>query len=136
MTYYVALIDEADGLFGVAIPDAPGCTAMGGSVDEAIANATLALREWTADRVANGLEPPTARVVAALRDDPNFAEDFADSPVLSLVPLLLDEGRVVRADISVDAGLLSAIDEAARSRGVTRSAFLASAALEKIASQG
>jgi predicted RNase H-like HicB family nuclease len=135
LTQFVAFVDEADGAFGVAIPDAPGCTAMGESVDEAIANAALALREWMADRVAGGLEPPPARSVAALRSDPSLAEEFAEEPVLSLVPLLLDTGRMVSANISVDAGLLAAIDEAARSRGLTRSAFLASAARDKIASQ-
>jgi metal-responsive CopG/Arc/MetJ family transcriptional regulator len=39
----------------------------------------------------------------------------------------------VRANLSLDAGLLDAIDEAARKRGLTRSGFLATAAREKIA---
>jgi metal-responsive CopG/Arc/MetJ family transcriptional regulator len=34
--------------------------------------------------------------------------------------------------LSLDAGLLDAIDEAAKAHGLTRSAFLASAAREKI----
>jgi predicted RNase H-like HicB family nuclease len=131
----VALIDEADGLFGVGFPDAPGCTAMGDTVDAAIENAALALREWIADRINDGLEPPLPRSVAALRSDPRLLNDFAEEPVLSFVPLLLETGHLVNASISVDAGLLSAIDEAARSRGLTRSAFLASAARDKIASQ-
>jgi metal-responsive CopG/Arc/MetJ family transcriptional regulator len=46
--------------------------------------------------------------------------------------LLLDSGRAVRANLSLDAGLLDAIDEAAKAHGLTRSAFLASAAREKI----
>src|SRR5450756_729220 len=45
---------------------------------------------------------------------------------------LLDSGRAVRANLSLDAGLLDAIDEAAKAHGLTRSAFLASAAREKI----
>src|SRR5260370_483265 len=45
-------------------------------------------------------------------------------------------GRPARADLSLDAGLLSAIDEAAAARGLTRSAFLAGAAREKIESGG
>ena len=43
----------------------------------------------------------------------------------------LDSGRTVRAKISLDAALLDAID-AAKERGLSRSAFLASAAREKI----
>jgi uncharacterized protein (DUF1778 family) len=42
--------------------------------------------------------------------------------------------RPAKANLSIDTGLLGAIDEAAKARGLTRSAFLASAAREKIES--
>jgi hypothetical protein len=54
--------------------------------------------------------------------------------MLISVPLLLDRGRSVKANISLDAGLLETIDEEAKRRGLTRSAFLSSAAVEKIES--
>jgi metal-responsive CopG/Arc/MetJ family transcriptional regulator len=38
----------------------------------------------------------------------------------------------VRANISLDAGTLEALDEAARAHGLSRSAFIATAAKEKI----
>ena len=49
-----------------------------------------------------------------------------------MVPLILDRGRPVKANISLDAGLLEAIDDEAVRRGLTRSGFLASAALATI----
>jgi len=42
----------------------------------------------------------------------------------------------VKANLSLDADLLAAIDEAAAARGVTRQAFLSSSAREKIRSEG
>jgi hypothetical protein len=57
---------------------------------------------------------------------------LAEGAALAIVPLLLDAGRAVRGNLSLDAGLLDAIDEAAKAHGLTRSAFLASAAREKI----
>jgi hypothetical protein len=45
-----------------------------------------------------------------------------------LVPLVRETGRPAKANLSLDAGLLAAIDEAAAAPGLTRSAFLASAA--------
>jgi metal-responsive CopG/Arc/MetJ family transcriptional regulator len=51
---------------------------------------------------------------------------------MALVPLILPGGKSVRANLSLDEGLLAAIDEAARLQGVTRSAFLAAAARDKI----
>ncbi len=134
MAYYVALIDGGPGAYGLIFPDCPGCTAMGATADEALARGTRALREWMSDRVAAGLAPPPARPIEAIRTDPDVAEELEAGALVASVPLLLDAGRSVRANVSLDAGLLQAIDEAARARGLTRSAFLASAARDKIAS--
>ncbi len=49
---------------------------------------------------------------------------------------MADRGRPVRANLLLDAALLEAIDEAAKARGLTRSAFIASAAREKITAEG
>ena len=135
MAHYLALVDEADGAFGAVIPDCPGCTAMGDSFDDALANAIEALREWMADRVVDGFERVEPRSLRDLRADPALADVFSADTIVASVPLLLDAGRVVRANISVDAGLLDAIDSAAKARGLTRSSFLASAAREKIVAQ-
>lgn len=131
MARYIALIDGEAGAYGAAFPDCPGCTAMGETVDETIANAAEALREWMEDRQAATIGLPQPRTVEALRLDPDVAVEMMQAVVAS-VPLLLDSGRSVRANLSLDAGLLAEIDEAARERRLTRSAFLASAAREKI----
>jgi hypothetical protein len=55
---------------------------------------------------------------------------------LAVVPLLIDSGRSVKANLSLDTGLLAAIDDAAAARGLTRSAFLSTAAREKISAEG
>jgi len=44
------------------------------------------------------------------------------------VPVIIDKGRPRRINISLDAGLLEAIDQETNRRGMTRSAFLSSAA--------
>jgi hypothetical protein len=107
---------------------------MGRSVDEAIRNAGEALAEWASDERAAGRAIPAPRSVEAARGDPDIAEALAEGAVLALATLVLDTGKPARANVSLDSGLLAAIDEAARENGVTRSAFLAAAAREKIAS--
>ena len=59
-------------------------------------------------------------------------EELAQGGTFALVPLALDTGRPAKANLSIDTGLLEAIDEAAEAKGLTRSAFIASAAREKI----
>jgi hypothetical protein len=72
------------------------------------------------------------RPLDAVLADSETQEEIAEGAVVAAVPLLVDAGRTVRINISLDAGLVDAIDEAAAARGVTRSAFLASAARDKI----
>lgn len=132
MTRYVVLVDGAPGAYGVVVPDFPGCTSAGGTVDEALINTVEALRLWAEDAIGDGEAIPSARDAEALKTDPEIAAALAGGAILAMVPLMLDTGRPARANISLDAGLLATIDEAAAARGLTRSAFLASAAREKI----
>lgn len=135
MSRYTVLIDGEAGAYGVAVPDCPGCTAMGATIDAAMTNAAAALAEWMGDRVAAGLAPPVPRAPDALRADPSLADDLAHA-ALGIVPLLLDSGRPVRVNVSLDAAVLAEIDASARARGLTRSAFLVSAARDKIEAEG
>ena len=136
MARYIALIDGEPGAYGAAFPDCPGCTAMGESIDEAIRHAGEALREWIGDRVVGGHPAPEPRSADAILSDPREADSVAGSVLVASVPLYLDEGRSVRVNLSLDAGALAMIDRAALERGVTRSAFLVSAAREKILADG
>ena len=134
MPRYVALVDGSAGAYGVTVPDLPGCTSGGSTTDEALHNAVEAVRMWAEDAIADGEKLPQPRAAETLRADPEVAKAIAEGAVLAIVPLLLDAGRPAKANLSIDAGLLAAIDEAAKARGLTRSAFLASAAREKIES--
>ncbi len=77
-----------------------------------------------------------ATLARTLRNDPEFRAALREGAALAVVPLLLDAGRPAKANLSLDAGLLQAIDEAAEAHGLTRSAFIASAVREKIVSGG
>jgi predicted RNase H-like HicB family nuclease len=136
MARYVAIVDGKPGAFGVVIPDLPGCTSGGATVDEALRNAVEAVMLWVEDARADGEKIPKPRTAEKLRGDPEVTAALGHSGVLAYVPLVLDAGRPVKANLSLDAGLLDAIDKAAERRGLTRSAFLASAAREKIESEG
>jgi hypothetical protein len=98
--------------------------------------ATEAVRLWAEDALVDGEKLPKPRSIEALRADPEVAAALTKGADLAIVPLILDAGRPAKANLSLDAGLLAAIDEAAAARGLTRSAFLPSAAREKIESEG
>src|SRR3979490_1533926 len=70
-------------------------------------------------------------VQAVMRDKKAEFNPGAGEAIV-MVPLLLDQARPVKANISLDAGLLEAIDEEAERRGLTRSSFVTGAAVDKI----
>lgn len=133
MARYIAIIDyDADTKkYGAYFPDAPGCTAMGATEEQVVADATDALADWAGDVAADGNDLPTPRTYAQLLKSREFPE-LGKGGMVATIPLVLELGRLSRANISMDAGILAAIDEEAARRGVTRSSFLASAAREKI----
>ncbi len=135
-TRYAVVIDGEPGAFGLWVPDMPGCTSMGETVDDVLQNAQEALRMWAEDALADGEPLPAPRSFAEIAKDLDVAAALKEGAALAIVPLLIESGRSVKANLSLDAWLLAAIDEAAAARGLTRSAFLSSAAREKIAAEG
>jgi predicted RNase H-like HicB family nuclease len=133
-THYVAVIEkEADSAFGVWFPDVEGCFSAGDTLEEAVANAAAALRQHVEALESAGRRVSAARAVDDVLRDKDVRESIEAGAVLFAVPLLADAGRTVRINISLDKALVDQIDSAASSRGLTRSAFIAQAAREKIA---
>jgi predicted RNase H-like HicB family nuclease len=131
MVHYIGVLDGSGDIWGVRFPDIDGCVGGGVTPDAAIADATLALRDVLAHKRSAGFDLPKPRSLADLL----AAGEIESGETGVLIPLLLDAGRTVRANVTFDAGLLAAIDSEATRRGLTRSAFLASAAREKIEAQ-
>ena len=135
MSYYVGIVDGKDDVWGVRIPDLPGCLGGGPTPDAAIADATSAAIEWSADLIGEGYPIARPRSRQAVIADPEvFFDPATESTVL--IPLIIERSRPVKANISLDAGQLEAIDEEAKRRGLTRSTFMVSAALDKITQAG
>ena len=131
--HYLAFIhtDDAPG-FGVSFPDFPGCVTQGETLDDALCLAREALAFHVEGMVQDGEILPEPRLPEQIEADPAFA-GWRDGATLAYVPLISDRGSPRRVNISLDQGLLEAIDDAAKSRGMNRSAFLAGAARKEIA---
>ena len=136
VTRYVVVVDGKPGAYGMWVPDMPGCTSIGKTMSELLRNAQEALYLWAKDALETGEAPPKPRSIEAIRKDRDVASELAKGAALAIVPLVRETGRAVKANLSLDAGLLEAIDEAAEARGLTRSAFITSAARDKIRAEG
>lgn len=124
MSRYIVLIDGEAGAYGVTAPDLPGCTAMGATVEEALAAMVEAMRDWAEVVEEDGGAVPAPRPAEALRGDPEVAAALAEGAVLATVALLRHTGRPVKANLSLDSGVLAVLDAEAKRSGLTRSAMV------------
>ena len=120
MKRYVAIVSKESGTaYGIHFPDLPGCTAAGETLEDAIDNAGLALRLWSEDVAAM----PDASEMSALTMQRDVSEDLAAGGIAILVPLL-DSGRKQRLNIMLEPTIVEAADLAAKTAGLSRSAFI------------
>ena len=126
MHYFYAVVHkDEDSSFGVSFPDLPGCFSAADRVEDIIPNAVEALELWFDDQPA--VDPmPLDKAREAV------ADDLAEGAFLVAVPRIANDHRVTRANVSLERGILAAIDKAAAERGLTRSAFIAQAARNEI----
>lgn len=126
MKTYLALVHKEEGAaYGMTFPDLPGCFAAADSEGDILRSAVEALELWFEDAA-----PVTPRGLEAIAAE--VADDLAAGAFLIAVPLVRPSSRPRRVNISLDAGTLEAIDAAADGLGLTRSGFLAMAALNEI----
>ncbi len=128
MKQYFAIVHKEKGsAFGVQFPDLPGCFSAADDMEFLIGNASEALSLWAEDA-----KMPTPRQIEKIIADRDIASELADGVFLISVPLTENDTRVVSANISLERGVLKAIDTAAKRRKLTRSAFLSQAAKNEI----
>ncbi len=103
---YTVLIDGEAGAYGAVFPDIDGCTAMGKTIEDAIAHAADALRDFAEVIESDGKQLPMPRPVEVLRRDRDVADALAEGATLASVPLVCTSGRLAKANLSIDSGLL------------------------------
>jgi predicted RNase H-like HicB family nuclease len=128
MRFYTVIVhQEGDSAFGLTFPDLPGCFAAADVWEEIPAKAAEAM-----DLFFEDMPDVAARPLGEVRRMAQVQAAVREGAVLLVVPYIHPEGAQVRANISLDRGLLRAIDETARGRRMSRSAFLASLARKEI----
>ena len=126
-TYIAVISKDAESAFGVWFPDVPGCFSAADEETDILPNAIQALGLHL-----DGMAFPEARNVEQIARDAEVAEMLQGGAWLLAVPFVTLNNRKVRANISLDKGVLDAIDDASALRGLTRSAFIAEAVRNEI----
>ena len=128
MTTFIAVAGKDPGsAYGIWFPDVPRCYSAAEDEEDILEMACEALMVHL-----DGEELPSARAVDEILQLEDVREDLAQGCFLIAVPLLLADSRTKRVSITGEANMIHAIDDAARKRGLTRSAFLMQAARHEI----
>lgn len=128
MTHYIAIVHkDADSAFGVSFPDVPGCFSAADEEKDLLSNAMEALELFAEDQPM-----PAPSPIEKIRERNDVREDIMEGAYLLAVPFVRNARKSTRVNVTLDKGLLAAIDEAAEQRRMTRSGFLAQAAEREI----
>lgn len=128
MKLFFALVHQDEGsAYGVQFPDLPGCYSAADDLDDLSRNAAEALALHL-----EGEPVPEVRSLSNIMADADVAKELAAGAFLVAVPFVMLTGRSQRANVTMDAGLIDAIDMTAKDRGLTRSAYLADLARRDI----
>lgn len=127
MQHYIGLIHkDVDSDFGVSFPDFPGVVTAGTDLDDARRMAEEALVLHVEGMIEDGEAIPEPSSLEAIMSDPAHREAVA-----VLIPLKSAAKKAVRLNITLPEDVLREIDAYAEVHGLTRSGFLAQAALRQ-----
>ncbi|KEP67865.1 CopG family transcriptional regulator [Thioclava dalianensis] len=128
MHYYISVVhQEENSAYGLSFPDLPGCFAASDTWEGIPQAAVEALDLWFEDQP--DIEPSSLEALRARQD---VLDELKEGAVLMPIPYIPADTATVRANISIERGLLRAIDEAAKARGMTRSGLISSATRREI----
>jgi predicted RNase H-like HicB family nuclease len=129
MSSYIALLwKDAASDYSVAFPDFPGCVTAGRTLDEAKRLAAEALAFHVEGKREDGEALPKPSSLDRIMSDPGNRKAVA---FLVGLPPRRERSRPVT--LTLKPSMLSRIDASAAAANVTRSAWLAEAAREKLA---
>ena len=132
MTHCIGVVEKGPGsACGIWFPDIPGCFSAADDEDDLFPNACQAIILHL-----EGEQMPKPRKIAEIRRLEKVRRAHARGACLMSVPFLRTGGRKGCLNITGDEEMISAIADAARQRGITRSVFLMQAARREIMGGG
>ncbi len=130
MRYPVVLHKDSESIYGVTVPDVPGCFSAGDTVDEALLNTSEAIECHLESLLMDGEEIPMPKTIEEYFENPDFA---GGTWALVEVDVLKISGQVRRVNVTIPERILNRLDGFARKCGESRSGLLSAAALEYLA---
>lgn len=130
----IVIHKDKESVYGVTVPDLPGCFSWGDTVEDAMRNTRQAIQLHIEALLAQGLP---GEIIPSRIEILNLNSDYAEAYLWALVDVDLSklDARPERINISIPRFVLTRLDAFAASRHESRSGVLARAALSLIDSE-
>lgn len=126
--YYPIILERVGTELHATFPDLPGLTAFGADAEDLLRHAEEGLALHIAGMVEDGTPIPPPSALDAAPVDEDAPPEAGRLLVRADLP-----GRAVRVNVTLDDGLLAAIDAEAKRRGTSRSGFIADVSRRELA---
>ena len=132
MRYPVVIHKDVESVYGVTVPDLPGCFSAGDTLEEAVESAQEAIACHLEGLLMDGEPIPAKKSLETYQ----ASEDYK-AGIWALVNIDISKlsSKTKRINITVPARVLAIVDEAVAREGETRSGLLTRAALSYVERQ-
>jgi predicted RNase H-like HicB family nuclease len=127
----IVIHKDKDSVYGVTVPDIPGCFSWGDTVEDAIRNTRQAILGHIEALLSEGM---AVDISPSQIETLNVNKDYADAYLWALVDVDISklDSKPERINVSIPRFVLTKLDAFAASRHESRSGVLARAALSLI----
>jgi predicted RNase H-like HicB family nuclease len=125
----VVIHKDPESDYGVTVPDLPGCFSAGDNLADALAQAREAIELHLEDMLADGDVVPAMSELGCLQEDAD--QDGGVWHLVEIDPTKIS-GRARRVNVTIPENLLTVIDGYVATANISRSGFLAEAAMQFI----
>ena len=129
MRFAIVAHKDEGSIYGVTVPDLPGCFSGGDTLDDAFLAVQEAILLHLEGMLADGEPLPQTKPIQAHTANEDYRDGIWGFVDVDLAGI---PDKAVRVNITVPSRMLATIDKWAKQEGETRSGFLAKVALEHI----
>ena len=129
MRFAIVVHKDEGSIYGVTVPDLPGCFSGGDTLDDAFLAVQEAILLHLEGMLADGEPLPQTKPIQAHTANEDYRDGIWGFVDVDLAGI---PDKAVRVNITVPSRMLATIDKWANQEGETRSGFLAKVALEHI----
>jgi len=127
MNFYVVVHKDPDSIYGITVPDLPGCFSAGDTLDEALENTKEAIECHIEGLLMDEELIPIPQAIEKHHQNPDYSGGVWKSVRVDISKI---SGSSKPIEVTLPEKILTQLDKYAKTQGETRSSLLVQATVE------